>query len=140
MPELKPCPNVCCKSDPRLLHNKPRAGYVVLCRACGWSASELKERSLDAIDLWNHRPGDAVLEAAQKLADAKRKCDAVPAKDHKTMESMAIRIALSMAVDEMTRLLPPRSAPGIHGKYGNGDHIRDATKKVRAPVQSVEPK
>lgn len=57
---LKPCPNVCCKSDPRMLHNKARAGYVVLCRACGWSASELKERKEDAISLWNERPGDAV--------------------------------------------------------------------------------
>ena len=71
MSDLKPCPNVCCKSEPKMYNRsaiEKVPGFIVICAACGWNFSDLKPTKAEAIATWNQRPDDPRIELARKVA------------------------------------------------------------------------
>ncbi len=73
--ELKPCPFSSCKSAAAPIVVRPHLNsntFQVVCSKCGSRGPEtISEQS--AVDEWNRRPADPIIEAAQKVADAYRK-------------------------------------------------------------------
>lgn len=98
---LKPCPVLWCRSNscdnypPTVVRIAPMK-YRPKCGWCGVSPKIDFITETEAIAAWNHRPGDAVIEAAQKVADAW----------HKRPHGLTVTNAIADSMDALAVLMP----------------------------------
>jgi len=77
----------------------------------GQSAMANTAEVVKKIQELRQRPGDAVLEAAQKVADLHRYAQFIPEENQYIQDSVDIASQMKSELDALAALLPPRSAP-----------------------------
>lgn len=107
--KLKSCPVHWCGSEAYCYRMFGKQSRRIRCKCCGLEGNTF-ETEAEAITEWNTRPNDAVIEAAQKVADATRTVQEYDDEkdNHQNIEYWTGILLLLNSCEPLAALLPAK--------------------------------